>query len=380
MSVINQMLKDLDERKTAAPATPYEPAMSRQSKTSKLPWIIVAVLSVILVAWAFRDLLPVQDSTSDRETLAGAADSIDEEKIVIARVRDASTQQPQEAVNKKATEEATETIADIAQTETQQVVADTPEPISDTASAANVPADQNQDNMPTDGVSAAQSAPDIPTTELATSDSAIAEKATEDSSTEPRVVKVSPQQALRAEAQALVDGYRAQNGILTDAQFMEVLSLDPEFHTVRIDWLSQLNQQKDSRFEAQSLSAIQRWPAIYQYKQMLARHWVMAEPEKAYNLLTDQPPTISQAPDYHGLIAYSAKQMGNLTLASKQYQLLLKSYPERADWWLSLALTEDQLQRTASALRAYQQSLRFPGLATNIQAYAEERIKALQGY
>ena len=96
--------------------------------------------------------------------------------------------------------------------------------------------------------------------------------------------------------------------------------------------------------------------------------------------MLQQPPAITEAPDYHGLIAYSAKQMGNMNLASKQYQLLLKNYPERADWWLALALAEEQLQRNASALRAYQQSLRFPGLAENIQAYAEQRIKALQGF
>ena len=72
--------------------------------------------------------------------------------------------------------------------------------------------------------------------------------------------------------------------------------------------------------------------------------------------------------------------MGDLNLASKKYQLLLQSYPERADWWLALGLLQEQLGNQSRALTAYQQSLRFPGLSGNTRAYAEQRVKAIQGF
>ena len=48
-----------DERKPAAPNTPYEPIMNQSKPSSKLPWVIVVVLSLVILAWFFRDLLPV---------------------------------------------------------------------------------------------------------------------------------------------------------------------------------------------------------------------------------------------------------------------------------------------------------------------------------
>ena len=72
--------------------------------------------------------------------------------------------------------------------------------------------------------------------------------------------------------------------------------------------------------------------------------------------------------------------MGELTLATKKYELLLQSFPERADWWFALALLQEQLGVQGMALAAYQQSLRFPGLTTTTRDYAQQRVRAIQGY
>lgn len=327
MSVINQMLKDLDERKRPVSNTPYEPMMQQRQSQSKLPWVIVALLSLAIVGWGLKDLLPVNatEEANDNADVA-TAEKTEYDKVVATNNTDS---QPDEA--------ATEAVV----TKSEKIAL--PEDIGAPKATINTQQSEPQE-------------------------------------AESRVLKVSPQQQSRIQADELLAEYQQQSGTLSDAQYAEVLALDPNFHSARISWLSRLNQQNDDRFERQTMQAIQKWPEVYQYRQILARFWVMATPQKAYDLLMQQPPAIDKAPDYHGLIAYSAKQMGNLNLASKQYQLLLKSYPERADWWLALALAEDQLQRSASALRAYQQSLRYPGLAQNTQAYAEQRIKALQGF
>ncbi|MBT8449831.1 MAG: hypothetical protein KJO69_09085 [Gammaproteobacteria bacterium] len=365
MSVINQMLKDLDERKTATPNGPHAPLMGQKNNSSKLPWVIVAILSIALIAWVLKDLLPVAPMTTDYEKVVATSHETEEQIVTKAEALTPETEQQLEPIIKATLAESERSVAE--QTEATEVTLEGTE-IPVTAEVADNTTEANKMIL--------EPVADLVTNPVVTTNDEVVEKASQ-----PRVVKVSPQLELRAKAQALYEQYQRESyGAISDAQYTEVLALDPDFHEVRISWLSRLSQQKDNRFEQESLMAIQRWPEIYQYRQMLARSWVAAEPQKAYDLLLQQTPTINQAPDYHGLIAYSAKQMGDFNLASKQYQLLLKSFPERADWWLALALAEDQLQRSASALRAYQQSLRFPGLAQNIQAYAEQRIKALQGY
>ena len=196
-----------------------------------------------------------------------------------------------------------------------------------------------------------------------------------------RVVKRNPNASKRTEAEQQYRAYTQDStSTLNSNEYRAVLEIDPDFHRVRIEWLSSLIQSNESEFTEEASKAMTRWPSVYQYRQMLARLWVMSEPQKAYDLLVSDMPTIATAPDYHGLIAYSAQQMGDLNLASKKYQLLLQSYPERADWWLALGLLQEQLGNQSRALTAYQQSLRFPGLSGNTRAYAEQRVKAIQGF
>jgi tetratricopeptide (TPR) repeat protein len=196
-----------------------------------------------------------------------------------------------------------------------------------------------------------------------------------------RVMKSSPAQDKRARAESLYDQLVAENGpALSLSQMEQVLAIDPDFHKVRMLWLSRLSQSNQAQFQIEIQRAISNYTEVFQYRQMLARTMVVEQPRQAYELLTADLPTIRQAPDYHGLIAYSAKQMGDYNLASRQYQLLLSEYPERSDWWLALGVTEEQLGKTSSALAAYQQSLRFPGLAANTRAWAQQRITALQGF
>ena len=37
-----------------------------------------------------------------------------------------------------------------------------------------------------------------------------------------------------------------------------------------------------------------RWPEVYQYRQMLARLWVLSEPNRAYELLVSDMPHLIQ--------------------------------------------------------------------------------------
>ena len=67
-------------------------------------------------------------------------------------------------------------------------------------------------------------------------------------------------------------------------------------------------------------------------------------------------------------------------MAIEHYQLLLQHYPNRADWWLGLAVSEERQANKEAALQAYRQAIAKPGLTQNVSDYARQRIKILQGF
>jgi len=91
-------------------------------------------------------------------------------------------------------------------------------------------------------------------------------------------------------------------------------------------------------------------------------------------------PQVTEAPEYHALLAYVAQQLGSDQLARKHYQLLLQQHPQRADWWLGLGVSEERLGNKSPALQAYQHATARPGLSLSVQQYAKKRIRILQGF
>ena len=354
VSVINQMLRDLDERQASQPAShPVAPMMGRSQKKSPLLYI-TAILAVAIIVATYYLYSPTSESVTND------------------RVEQSLATEPETSIELQSTANVAAIDNQEASVDQQQaVVEQQPEPVMQKPETVATEPVVDTDSVKTDEqVRAAESEP-VPRAEQTSA-------ATDDS---PRVIKSNPNHTNRSRAEALFDSTVAEFGTpLSTAQYQAILGIDPAFHQVRIEWFSQLVQTDTVAFEQQVTTALQTWPEVFQYRQMLARHWVISEPRKAYDLLLSQMPSIDRAPDYHGLIAYSAQQMGDAGLATKKYELLLESYPDRADWWFALALLQEQLGDQSKALAAYQQSLRFPGLNTTTRDYAQQRVRAIQGY
>ena len=335
MSVINQMLRDLDQRQGQQQAPHMVSTPIDTKSNSTMIYAAVAVIVSLSLAVASYFYFAAQPASAVSETTEPTVSSAN------ATINPADT-----PLNQPVT------------TQPEPVPLSVPETKTTTAQIKTEPSPQIV----------------VPEEKQSETSAATQEPAT-------RVIKRNPNASKRTEAEQQYLAYTQDStNTLSSNEYRTVLEIDPDFHRVRIEWLSSLIQTNESEFTEEASKAMIQWPSVYQYRQMLARLWVMSEPQKAYDLLVSDMPTIATAPDYHGLIAYSAQQIGDLNLASKKYQLLLQSYPERADWWLALGLLQDQLGNQSRALTAYQQSLRFPGLSGNTRAYAEQRVKAIQGF
>ncbi len=343
MSVINQMLRDLDQRQADRTSSqPIAPMMGQSKKRSPQLYVIAFVAVLALYA-AYNLYSPARDLPSGKASQQSTPAEANPKPTSLPDTNIAETIQPTNTMATNTSEQVQQLDSQAGDTENNQL--------------SQIIATEIE-QKPNSGQQKVEAVDDM-----------------------PRVVKTNPNRSSRETAEALYLKLQSESGaVLQPAQYQEILTIDPSYHQVRIAWFSQLLQSNSPDFERHVRDALASWPEVYQYRQMLARHWVMSEPQQAYDLLLSQMPTIEKAPDYHGLIAYSAQQMGEPGLAIKKYQLLLQHFPERADWWLALALLQEQKGDQARALASFQQSLRFPGLTKTTRDYAEQRVRAIQGY
>jgi len=202
----------------------------------------------------------------------------------------------------------------------------------------------------------------------------------------PRVVKSKRQMDVKTQAERL---YKSARQKLDTNQFSEAselleqaITIKSDFHNARVLQFSILLQRQQFDYLRQQVEAsLQLWPEVHDYRLVKARLLLQQELKtEALVLLEKDIPPVSTAPEYHALLAYAAQQTQNDQLAKKHYQLLLQQQSNRADWWLGLAVSEERLGNKESALQAYEHAVERQGLSQSVSEYARQRIKALQGF
>lgn len=88
-------------------------------------------------------------------------------------------------------------------------------------------------------------------------------------------------------------------------------------------------------------------------------------------------PMVAADPEYYSLLAVLYRGVGKHAQASQVYQQMLQVRPGVAVWWMGLALSEDAMGSSAKALEAYQRAQRSGGLKAEVLKYVQSRIAAL---
>jgi len=115
-----------------------------------------------------------------------------------------------------------------------------------------------------------------------------------------------------------------------------------------------------------------------QYRQIKARwHEARGEVDLAMQMLSSDLPEIQKHPSYYVLLASYYQRFGQPEKAVKIYTYLLEHDDHIADWWAGLAIASDRTQQWQQAKFAYQQALRLPNLNTQIIPYAQKRLSEL---
>lgn len=101
------------------------------------------------------------------------------------------------------------------------------------------------------------------------------------------------------------------------------------------------------------------------------------QPQRAYELLKDNPPALASNTDYHAVLAAVEQQLKHFADASLRYQQLLIVDQTQSSWWLGLALSLEGQHRNADALAAYRRAISLNSLPDAAREYAITRIAAL---
>lgn len=193
------------------------------------------------------------------------------------------------------------------------------------------------------------------------------------------VKEVSPQQ--KAEGEYRQATVLQQQGRAAEAiQMLEqTLKTDPQ-HTAAFQLLIGLlidNKRQDDaiRWLQQALQADSAQPRL---AMILARLQVdKAQVGNAIDTLQRTLPQAGEQSDYLAFLAALLQREGRHKAAVDYYQRALKKNPQNAVWWMGMGISQQAEHHQAEALDAFRQAKAVGGLSNELLAFIDQRIAQL---
>lgn len=192
-------------------------------------------------------------------------------------------------------------------------------------------------------------------------------------------VKLTPSQLAQKQLTLATDAEK--QGKLDKAleYYEKALGFDPSLHNVR-QQLAALHYGQGRLNNAEQVlqQAVLLYPQEFEFYLLLAR--VQQELGEVDLALA----SLAQIPDSHVLARQKwlaqtdlAQKQGQFTLAEQAYRQLLQQEPQQGKWWMGLGYALDSQQQFAKASQAYHTALSHSGLSAQATAFIEQRLSQL---
>ncbi len=362
MSVINTMLKDLDKRQQShgLDELPVPPLQYRQAPQSRLPWLLLLLVSLSLLAlgyfaWARfgalerTNLALQQDNQALTQEIAAGNNNfvVGEEALASSGVEPSAKEEP------SAHEQLSTSSVNAALGE---------EPLLPAKASLDTRSDNRGESIKASPKHEAE-----PNTVKPAGTMAVTE------------VQLSPE--AMAEKRLSQAKLAQEGGNLSQAagDFTEVLRLNPALHEAR-QHLAALYYGQGRFDQAESVLAqgLALYPQEFDYALLLAR--VLADKGDDAGALA----ALGKIPDQHLLAkqkwvmqSHLAQKSGAYALAEESYRHLVSVEPRQAKWWMGQAYALDSQQKYTSAKRAYGQALGLSGLSQQASDFIQRRLAQL---
>jgi len=199
----------------------------------------------------------------------------------------------------------------------------------------------------------------------------------------PRHIEISErpltvsQQAQRRYTEA-VRVLRAGDTGTSVQQLEQVLALKPGYHPARLLVASlHINQQRKQQAEIVLAEGLTLDPGHAPFAKLHAQLLIeQAREQEAIQGLQSALPGAGQDAEYHALLAGLYRHGGDPVKAAGHYRTALQIAPGHGEWWMGLGLSLEQAGHGTEAHAAYGQALKRP-LSAALQNYVWTRMQWL---
>ncbi len=418
MSLVNDMLRDLDQRRkqtdgstTASTLTPVPETIPEKARQPVYIYLVLAiVLAGVAIAWFWlrqdsaqstRQLeitpnIVVQPSPVESGTQQGQVSAENENSVPATTVDTAQSQELSSSANDIASSTPPESV--VGRDTNTSDSSEAEGALSAVSSDASLAAQQTQPNT---------SAQAIDQVDLQQTDSQSAEVAEPSDTSRPAANNVAARtesvsnQTVDLTAPPAED---VKSGAALTPEERDVLAVQEALRLIADNQLTgayQVLEQQvmDNRYAHQSRETYAKLllnegnlQGAYElvesglslsanhagFKKIKARLLIAnGELAEAVSLLIARAPEVSRDLEYHDILATAQ-------LASRDYQGALISYTElvqqdqtQGKWWYGFAASQDLLGNTNAAKQGYSQAVSLPNLSANLRRRSQERLASL---
>ena len=173
-----------------------------------------------------------------------------------------------------------------------------------------------------------------------------------------------------------------QNGQDTHAisELSTILKINPTYNDARVSLVALLIDKKDLRQAKQLIDdGLVRYPKHIPFIELKARLLTTeGNTKQALALLQSVSPNIDENPDFYAILAALYEHANNNLLAANIYRKLLAQHPTNGNWWYGLGVALEKLGHMKSATDAYTQALTQGQLHPKSVIYLQQHLQTLK--
>jgi len=412
MSVINQMLKDLEDRQQPEDLEPNalgQPAYV-QAAPKKNNWLLISLLFLIFIALIVISWQMFSARQAASEITQGqkpALNNSPQTNVVEENKEPVDAVELKAGPNIKAVTAEVENTAPMVSADENRVIA-----AEKDAKSVNSPATETQvkieeavgrsdtltvktvnaqaDNAETDSGSGVYEEP-----ETAETASLAPPQTFELTNTQPSIAPTQATQGsfvIEKSTVRLTPEQRVEQ-LLEEAK----LSFDKGYITEAVDKLQQLLRVSDGHEEARNLLAgawygrgelnqavnvlndgLQRYPRVELWRLTAAKIFFKENnPAGAFSYLDIGLDGASK--EFYSMKGSLARQLKQFNKAEMAYNKLTRIEPSAGTWWLGLAISQDSQGKQVEALQSYKRVLETGGVSSDSLIFTQQRIEQLKG-
>lgn len=182
--------------------------------------------------------------------------------------------------------------------------------------------------------------------------------------------------ALYQKAQTELDN---SNDVAAIAQLRLILQRQPtELHARELLASVLLSDNESSQANDVINVGLKRMPHYAPFTNIKARILMQqGQYAQAIGVLNQASPEIASNPDYYALLAALYQQSSKYMMAAQLYHQLVHVDPANGIWWMGLGVALEAAEKNNAALEAFEHALKGVGLTPATKAYVQQQVDKL---